>query len=278
MRCFINSLYHPDRLIKHKEQLTWASNIFDEIVTVYENYPSEVILELVRHFPKLNPSVFSAKDKNTAIDEGRNLLLSSFYNTDDSWGAFLDDDVILYPESNMQFFQNINLYNDDLKGVAKICALNPAFRGVGAWRKASLQPEWQQELDFFYGWTVGSFMIIKNLKKTHNAEIYYPPVFPDGTMDFLVTVAEQLNLGTYWCRQLVNKELTASKNQMTWVKDLSFGNTMKEKRNATMLHHKAYLYNTYPQYVRTRGGKSNFSIPLVYDKFAIPKKFKIHVR
>lgn len=158
------------RLESHKKQLNWIKTTFPDwsIKVVAQNYREEDFSPLVDEYITI--------DKPIGPAIARNLLLERFYNSNDDFTIILDDDTIIKDYNDC--YTLLRLIDKD----HSICKLD-MFTGIiprnCGFRYIIFKDIERHESNFTFQNTPTGipFLVIRNLKKYHNKEIYFRDYF-----------------------------------------------------------------------------------------------------
>lgn len=163
--------------------------------------------------------------------EARNVCLRHFYSTDDDFAIIADNDAILYdgPQhcDSKNFVSVFNAVNAaELKPVDLFVPLNPRRMPFSA-TITNNKNMFDENLVFHRTPdSKGSFLVVKNIKKHHNKELFFDESFvnPDRTLIPLEDVDFGMNflfngLTLYMLHNIMLKELASSSSTWTATED-----------------------------------------------------------
>jgi hypothetical protein len=224
-KCYIISWFGPDstnarRAEIHKRQLDWVKKNDLQPVVFAQNYKEE----------QYEPDVQYIKHQGKVLTPGdaRNILLKEFYNSDEDYAIFADNDTYLYTgqkyganDTFVQTFRNIPFEN--LSDVDMFLPVNPANQPFTKDLTENAEGDkirWRLRPTFM---TKTSILIVKNIKKHHDKEIYFDEKFvnSDGTLipcedqNFGIEFIQN-GLGVFICNNIIFKEEQATPEKSTW--------------------------------------------------------------
>lgn len=204
----------------HKRQLEWCFGASLTPVVLAQNYKDDQYTDNVEYI----------KHQGTVLKalQARNVLLNTFYDSDDDFAVFADNDCYLYSGekygANDKFAEIIrNTPFENFKNVDMLIGLDPStspFTKDLELNKKNDETAWR----LLPGFIADGFFILKNLKKHHNKEIYFDENFikEDGSIiacedqDFPIQMIFQ-NMGVFFCKNLIRKDDAATSS--TWNND-----------------------------------------------------------
>jgi hypothetical protein len=159
------------------------------------------------------------------IASARNALLSEFYKTDEDFGIFLDEDIILEAgfEDNDQFISNFRSNWTALNGIDAFTAATPAWT-----TKSRLRENRSNVYDknFEFEWNpnmAGHLYAMRNFKKFYDTEYYFkeswcPTATGNCGEDVVFTVdLARAGLGVYTLNNITKQ--VACDDQSIWMAD-----------------------------------------------------------
>lgn len=158
------------RLEAHKKQLNWIKTTFPDwfIRVVTQNYREEDFSSLVDEYIRVDEPIGPAG--------ARNLILKKFYNSSEDFTIILDDDTIVKDYND--YYTLLRLIDQD----PSICELD-MFTGLimrnCGFRYIIFKDIERHENNFVFQSTPTGipFLVLRNLKKYHNKEIYFRDYF-----------------------------------------------------------------------------------------------------
>jgi len=225
-KIYIISWFGTDKRDKRKKnhelQIDWCIKNKLQPYVLPQQYLMDDRLPTVNYLPEPNKLLLPS--------EARNLCLKEFYNSDDDFAIFADNDSVLhdgekYCDSSdfVSKFNNIDM--SELCGVDLFFPLNP---GKTPFTKTYTELSDQLSKYFIFMRiydSKGSMLILRNLKKFYNLEIYFDEnnykdennkIITHEDVDFGVQISKHL-LGCHMLLNVVLKEMGSS----TWTNDRS---------------------------------------------------------
>lgn len=205
----------------HQKQLNWAQAHNFEIIVYAQDYDDD----------EYDTNVTYIKHVGDVIPPGhaRNKLLEHFYKTDDDFAIFADNDATLYElpqhKDSIDFVEQLRTLNyQDFANIGIIVPLDPART---AFSKDLDHKNYKDNYTFRRTSRVkGSLMLIKNLKKHIQQEIFFDEtifgydqdgnLLPGEDSDFAYTLW-RMGQGTYSTIHAILNEF--GRNHSTWIED-----------------------------------------------------------
>ena len=158
--------------------------------------------------------------------EARNILLKHFYNSSENYAIFADNDSILYEEGHCDSNDFFNIFNkiplESLNDIDLFFPLNPQQM---PFNKDFEKNAIEYKNNFVFKRcpdSKGSFLIVKNLKKFYNKEIYFDCDFISKERTLIAHEDQAFGFeflkngySCYMLKNIVLNELTG--NSSTWV-------------------------------------------------------------
>lgn len=156
------------RLDKHQRQLELFKTLNVPIYIVAQNYKQEELSKI----PGIN---YYCIDRGIGPANARNVMLQTFYNSNEDFMMLCDDDMVFYDYYNIRdFFEelktNPNKFLNDLDYIRGIMASQVPFKESVYAQRLNLTHYVFEDKN-----TIGTtaLAILKNFKKYYNKEIYY---------------------------------------------------------------------------------------------------------
>ena len=163
-----NPELRSNRLDKHKRQLELFKTLNVPIFIVAQNYKQEELTNI----PNIN---YYVTEKGIGPANARNILLQTFYNSQEDYMMLCDDDIVFYEYYGIRDFfneliTNPNKFIDDLDYIRGVMASKVPFKQTVYDQRLNLTHYVFEDRD-----TIGTtaLAIVKNFKKYYNKEIYY---------------------------------------------------------------------------------------------------------
>lgn len=163
-----NPELRSNRLDKHKRQLELFKTLNVPIFIVAQNYRQEELSNI----PNIN---YYVTEKGIGPANARNILLQTFYNSQEDYMMLCDDDIVFYEYYGIRdFFNELittpNKFINDLDYIRGVMASKVPFKQTVYDQRLNLTHYVFEDRD-----TIGTtaLAIVKNFKKYYNKEIYY---------------------------------------------------------------------------------------------------------
>ena len=163
-----NPELRSNRLDKHKRQLELFKTLNVPIFIVAQNYKQEELSNI----PNIN---YYVTEKGIGPANARNILLQTFYNSQEDYMMLCDDDIVFYEYYGIRDFfneliTNPNKFINDLDYIRGVMASKVPFKQTVYDQRLNLTHYVFEDRD-----TIGTtaLAIVKNFKKYYNKEIYY---------------------------------------------------------------------------------------------------------
>lgn len=156
------------RLDKHRKQLELFKTLNVPIYIVAQNYKQEELSKI----PGIN---YYCIDRGIGPANARNIMLQTFYNSNEDFMMLCDDDMVFYDYYGIRDFfneliTNPNKFINDLDYIRGVMASKVPFKQTVYTQRLNLTHYVFEDRD-----TIGTtaLAIVKNFKKYYNKEIYY---------------------------------------------------------------------------------------------------------
>lgn len=156
------------RLDKHQKQLELFKTLNVPIYIVAQNYKQEELSKI----PGIN---YYCIDRGIGPANARNIMLQTFYNSNEDFMMLCDDDMVFYDYYGIRDFfneliTNPNKFINDLDYIRGVMASKVPFKQTVYNQRLNLTHYVFEDRD-----TIGTtaLAIVKNFKKYYNKEIYY---------------------------------------------------------------------------------------------------------